>query len=551
MLPKPGSGEKERPKSPLSTTFDAHAPSAAATTAGAIGWRMQIFVFAIAFGALLSRRPDALSNPQFFGEDGSIWYASAYLFGWLPSLFHSQNGYFQTLPRLVASLALLAPFRYAPLLMNLIGLALQVLPVNILLSSRCRAWGPLSMRAFMGFVYIALPNTMELDAAIEEGQWHLALLACILVLACIPKTVLWRIFDTCVILLSGLSGPFSIVLLPIAIVFWWFRRERWRLVVIGLIAVTSAIQLSALLQSASATRPRVGLGATPELFLKLLGGQVYLAALLGQTSAPTQHSIAFLTIMALLGTTLVAYCLLRAQLEIKLFVCFAFLVFAASLRNPMVSMTVPQWQVLSESPGIRYWFFPMLGFAWSLIWCLTSSRNVLFQIAAWVGFFAMIVGIAHDWQYPPYTNFHFQDRARQFEAAPPGTFMSIPIFPDGWTMRLTKKGSFCPTLPFGHIDQPPAAERISGVVPVGGWVTASERIKQISLLLDGAVVKTLKPNTARPDVDESYPESPVKVKGWATAIDVSGLPPGSHQLAARALLADGCNAEFDIVTVEK
>ena len=512
---------------------------------------MQLFVFLIAFAAVLSRRPDAVSYPQFFGEDGSVWFTDAYLLGWLQSLLHPQSGYFQTLPRLVTSLALLVPFRYAPLLMNLAGIALQVLPVNILLSSRCRQWGPVSMRAFMAFVYIALPNTMELDAAIVEGQWHLALLACILVLACAPRAVWWRVFDVSLLLLSGLSGPFCIALLPIAIGFWWFRRERWRLVPIGLFAVTSGIQLFAVLRTASVMRPRVGLGATPGLFLKLLGGQVYLGALLGQSSAPTHYSNAVLAVISLLGTALIVYCLLKAPLEIKLFVCFAFLVFAASLRNPLVSMTVPQWQVLSASPGIRYWFFPMLGFAWSLVWCLTSSRNVLFLTAAWVGFFAMIVGIAHDWQYPAYTNFHFQDRARQFEAAPPGTFMSIPIFPDGWTMRLTKKGALCSTLPFGHIDQPAAAQRVSGVVPAGGWVTASEPIKRISLLLDGAVVKTLEPNTRRPDVDESYPQSPVKIKGWATAIDVSRLSPGSHQLAARALLANGCNAEFDIVTVEK
>src|ERR1700753_3027620 len=98
------SGEKQRPRSPLSARFTAGAPDVA--SGGSIGWKLQVIVFAIAFAAVLSRRPDALFNPQFFGEDGSIWFPDAYSFGWLLPLFHSQNGYFQTLPRLVASLAL-------------------------------------------------------------------------------------------------------------------------------------------------------------------------------------------------------------------------------------------------------------------------------------------------------------------------------------------------------------------------------------------------------------------------------------------------------------
>jgi hypothetical protein len=414
---------------------------------------MQLFVFAIAFAAVVSRRPDALFNPQFFAEDGSIWYHDAYIFGWFAPLFQTYVGYFTTVPRLAASLALLVPLRFAPLLMNLAGLTLQVLPVNILLSARCRKWAPISVRAFMAVIYIALPNTRELEVTITDAQWHLALLACLVVLACTPRTVPWQIFDSCVILLSGLSGPYCIIMLPVAAVFWWFRRERWRLVTIGGLAITAAIQLAAIILTMSGTlRARASLGPTPELFLKILGGQVYMGALIGESSSPTHKSDLLLAAVALWGTALVVYCLLKAPLEIKLFVCFAFLVLAASLRHPCCTIdpNARMWELLRDAGGMRYWFFPMLGFAWALVWCLTSSRNIFLQGAAGLGFLAMIFGIALDWKYPAYTDFHFHDYASRFEAAAPGTSVTIPINPDGWVVKLTKKAG-------GYHGDPPSA----------------------------------------------------------------------------------------------
>jgi hypothetical protein len=516
--------------------------------AEAIGWRWPLLVFALGFFAVVSHRPDALFNPQFFGEDGAICFPEAYMFGWANSLLHLQSGYFQTLPRLAAGLALLVPLRFAPLLMNLVGITFQVLPMNVLLSSRCRNWGPLWARALMAIIYVGLPNMQEVDAAVVNGQWHLALLACLLVLACIPETVRGRICDVCVMLLSGLTGPFCIILLPIAGVFWWLRRERWRLALIGVLAVTAAVQLSAL-ASAAANRPQAGLGAGPKLFLEILGGQIYLGALAGAHALPMQSSATFLVVVALLGAAMVVYCLFRAPLELRLFICFAFLVFAASLRNPMMSITVPQWQVLRDAYGARYWFFPLLGFSWALIGCLTSSRNAMIQSAAVLCFLAMGVAIVRDWQYPAYTDFHFQDGARQFESARAGEFVSIPIFPDGWAMRVTKKGPPCESVPIGRIRRASAGSNAKGPLRVRGWVGATVPIVRISILLDGSPVQYTVPSGSRPDVDSLYPWLSNKNKGWSASIDLSGLSPGTHRLSAQALESGGCHAVFDVVRI--
>src|SRR3954447_3150542 len=168
--------------------------------------------FLIAALAVISRRPDALFNPQFFAEDGNIWFADAYNYGWLQALAMTHTGYFQTLPRLGAALALAVPLQHAPWVTNLIGLLLQVAPAIFLLSRRASNWAPLRIRILMAAAYIALPNTSELNVSITEAQWHLGLLACLVALSRPPQSRVGVAFDVTALALCGLTGPFCIVL---------------------------------------------------------------------------------------------------------------------------------------------------------------------------------------------------------------------------------------------------------------------------------------------------------------------------------------------------
>jgi len=115
-----------------------------------------------AFLVIFSRRPDAILNAQFFAEDGKLWYADAYRFG-LRSLLFPADGYLHTVARLTALVTLIFPFSIAPLVMNLCAITFQALPVNVFLSSRFSTI-TLSTRLLAGFLYLALPNTDEINA---------------------------------------------------------------------------------------------------------------------------------------------------------------------------------------------------------------------------------------------------------------------------------------------------------------------------------------------------------------------------------------------------
>jgi hypothetical protein len=403
-------------------------------------WYWQVAVVCAAIALIFSRQPDALLHAQFFAEDGKIWFTDAYNNGWFTSLFKAQDGYFQTLPRLAAALSLLAPLAMAPLVMNLAGLIIQTLPVPVLLSRRSSAWGSLSLRATLAFTYLAMPNCSELNVTIEEGQWHLALVACLLLLASAPANRAWKVFDTVIFILCGLTGPFAILLVPVAGLRLWQRREQFMRWPFGILVCATTIQAFVLLAT---QRERWPLGASAELLIRILSGQVFLGAILGSNGLGTLDMMPFLVCVVIAGSLLTTFCFLKANAEWKLFLLFSATVFAASLCAPFTPGSRPgstAWLMLARTSGIRYWFFPTLAFSWTIVWYLLGrpNRRVSQSIGATL-MALMLIGIVRDWRIPPRADLHFAAYVKAFEASPPGTVVTIPENPQGWTIRLVKR----------------------------------------------------------------------------------------------------------------
>ncbi|MFL6415291.1 MAG: hypothetical protein ACJ74Y_06430, partial [Bryobacteraceae bacterium] len=400
---------------------------------------MQVLAFLACAIAVSSRRPDALFNAQFWGEDGADWFAQAYNLGWLHALGRAGAGYLLAVPRLVASAALLVPLRLAPLLMNCVAITLQVLPVNVLLSSRCSKWGSLPIRMLYSAVYLAIPNSWEIHANITNAHSHLALVAILLATSVPAKNLKWKAFDITILLLGGLTGPWCIVLLPLVLVFWWRRRYPWSLVVAAIVGLCAAIQSFVLLtHTGPGARPVGQLGASPMLLLRLLGGHVFAGALVGHNLAVAHGRGTIIGVFVLLGGGILLYTVLKSRLEFKLFLAFCSTLLVASLSRPiMVEAPLLQWPALLNARGNRYWFFPMLAFLWSLVWCASEDQRRLVQASCAAILLTMTIGVVRDWRYAPYEDKHFQRYAEQFQAAPPGTSIVIPINPDGWSVRLT------------------------------------------------------------------------------------------------------------------
>ncbi len=396
-----------------------------------------VFLFAAAF--VISRRPDLIAHAHFYAEDGSHWYADAYNSGWLRALTMPEGGYLNTLQRLVGSLSLLVPLRHAPLVMNVCGLVIQVLPVFFLFSSRCAHWWPLRLRALQAALYLLLPNTREIHILLTNAPFHFALLAFLVALAIPPPNWQWKIFDIAVLVICALSGPFCIILLPLVLVFWWLRRQRWSLVVAALLAPLVALQGVELLFGGFSGRAPSQLGATPMLFMRLLSGQIYLGSLWGENGFAVNASAMAVLLVTTLGTSFLAFTFWRGTTELRLFIAFAMLLLAASLTKPLISGALPQWQLLAYDRSGRYWFFPMLAVLWSLLWCATQRLDMLFRFAGRVMFLALLHGVIHDRRYPPFPDQDFQTFLQTFESAPPGALIRVPNSPLSQVVYLKKK----------------------------------------------------------------------------------------------------------------
>jgi hypothetical protein len=360
------------------------------------------------------------------------------------------EGYMQVLPRLASTLTVLVPLVWAPLVLNLVALGVQALPVNLLLNERSACWGNLRFRAGMAALYLALPNCFEVFTDITNAHWLLALSALLLLVAATPRSAFGKVFDIALLALMGMSGPFCFFLAPVAITAAWRERKRWRWVNAGILVAACCLQLCAILILAPAPRHHRELGASLVRFLRILGCQIYFGTLLGNTALPALHgpvSTTVFCIVALGYTALAVACFVRSGRPMRMLLTFSSAVLLASLASPIGFMGTEKsvWDQMATSVGIRYWFFPSLAFAWTLLWC-NRQPNAVQRSPALKQFSTALLallclGVVRDWIQPAFPDMHFADSVRRFEAAPDGATVSIPECPAGWNVLLVKRVS--------------------------------------------------------------------------------------------------------------
>jgi hypothetical protein len=408
-------------------------------------WWHHAVIFLCACAVMVSHRPDAVINAQFWAEDGHVWFADAYNLGWWPALFQAHTGYFQTVPRLGAAVALLVPLAFAPLVLNLVAIAILALPVSLLLMARSATWGDLRFRGLLGGMYLILPNRGEMSYGITESQWILALCAFLALVSLPPQTHLAEAVDILVLSLSGLTGPFCLILFPFALFLAWKGHDRWCWYRVLMLAAFSFIQAWGLLFIDPSGRKEAALGATLALFIRILSGDVFIGTLFGANGLAGQSNFTWLAILvcvAIAGTVFITICLFKSQLPLRLFLLLSVLIFALGLISPTggVQQGESAWVHLAFAQGVRYWFFPSLAFAWSLLWG-AQCRSVALKTASVFLVFAMSFGIVRDWRVPALENMHLEEEAERFAVVPPGTTVILPENPQGWNIKLIKHQS--------------------------------------------------------------------------------------------------------------
>jgi len=406
-----------------------------------------VYIWILIVGAtiIICRRPDIVLYPQFWAEDGKVWYADAYRYGLIAVMF-PHSGYFQTISRLIAVASQAVPLYTAPLFFNIFAIFFRIAPALFLWSTRFDRLIPSRRtRLFLIGAYLLLPNSAEIFANVTNIQSYLALLSALILISETPNTKNGRVFNIVALTLSGLSGPFVFMLLPIAVIRYIKQHEpKYRHVLWPLIG-TFIVQATSLILTVSQSRFHTPLGANLPLFIQIVTGQIFIAGLVGQTgyASIVRHGlmipIIFYPIFTI-GCILIAYSFWKAELGFKMFWLFSGFVLAASLILPAASNTIPQWQIM-VTPGLagRYWFIPIIAWISLIFWMVQGRNKKLIRTIGLFGLTFLAIGIILDFHIPAWTNHNFPNQVRMFSTVPVGTNFIFQLEPTGWIMNLHKK----------------------------------------------------------------------------------------------------------------
>jgi hypothetical protein len=402
-----------------------------------------LFVAAVAI--LIWRAPDAVFSPQFWGEDGAIFFRQQFGHA-VPQLLIPYAGYLHLIPRLFAWLASLFPYRYAPLVYNLAATAVDASAIAYFARRTTffvPAWITLAVFALM-------PTAGEEFGTLTNVQWFMqfALFAA----AFYPKktsisSASAKVLRCMTILTMALTGPFSIFCATIglglfaahfistlsrkqyapviAISRWWLITDKFNL---SLISIGGVIQLCVLTFTDS--RPNMGiisLRIAKTLFTDTLERQT-----LGSTAIP---SAIFLGCM----TFLLAFVGFRACSEqgTRWTIALGMLVFAGMQilgvcyehNNPIVDA-----QGLA---GDRYYFFAKLAL-WICLGAILGegiSKRLHLQVMVPLTLASILFFHPEMARRPPLENLHWKRAVEQIDQ---GKYpIELPINPVPWKVTLT------------------------------------------------------------------------------------------------------------------
>ncbi|MBS0967669.1 hypothetical protein JK232_02065 [Nissabacter archeti] len=417
-------------------------------------WIQGLIILIATYFILFLRRPDILTNAQFWAEDGVIWYKNAYEYGALLSLLHPQNGYYQTISKIVGGMSIFVPLAYAPIFTNALGILIRAAVVWFFLSKRLNFLS-LVPRIFIALYFIFMPYTDEVHANITNAHWFLALYSLMILMANKSESILWRFHDLIILFTSSISGPFSVFLLPclalkylsieglsnifnIERIIKFFESRHHLIILIG-----AFIQVFSILISSDSSRSNAPLGADLLLMFKIISSRVVVS-----TIATGNISLLFWDISSLSILTSFAF-LLGVIRVIKTkdwrpisLLLLSGLIIGFSLARPMISLTEPQWPILRSYMAVqRYFVLPHI-VIFTLISLLTFEmcKTFLAKIIYVFSFSIVIVFlIVNFFSIPPLPDQHWQESVNRFNIALPGEIVIMPITPTGWEMNLQKK----------------------------------------------------------------------------------------------------------------
>lgn len=413
---------------------------------------LYILIFMIIFFVIAARRPDILLHPQLWAEDGNVWLAQAYNQG-VYSLFLPQNGYFQTISKLIFNIALLFGLSKAALFANIIAISIRCCLMMFILSSRL-SFINILYRIAAVIYFLFMPNLSEGYVNVTNTQWYLSIYLFVIMFANDPDRWIWKLHDYIVLILAGLSGPFVIFLSACLLIKRVAQRKGILNAIKGInifdiiLILCCITQVLAIILTVDAnSRSPAPLGASFHLLFKIFSIRIVLGTFLSDHLVFTLETKGYFSFLQgwfkfalFFGFVLLIYkVVLSAGWRFWISFLFPVLILAFALAKPMINMTLPQWPFFLE-PGVaeRYFFVTNFAFFCFVLYVISYmgrfSRAILSCLMT-----CMIPLFFLNFSMLPLEHVGFREDIQKFSKLEKGQEMSIRINPLGWSMHLKKK----------------------------------------------------------------------------------------------------------------
>jgi hypothetical protein len=384
----------------------------------------------ICVAALYFKQPQAFHLPQFYAEEGQIFFADAYNDGW-KSLFYTANGYFHLVPRLFANLTLTlgVPFENIPAVF-----VYGCLPIYFLLWFLifARLALPPEAKLFVALSTVLVPIGNEIFMNQTNVQWIMALIPVVLYCGEPPARAWVRALDHVILILCLFTGPYTLFLFPaFAAAAVIEKQMRARAVFLAITLVATVVCVASLADFGTVDRVR-GITKTTWYGYVQLVFRSYFFPLFS-----TWVDFAPRWLVVPLATAVPVMLLLLGRMVLRSrdrFAIIAFLVALPLLGATFISYGRRPWIPSPYYSAIRNFYLPMVLLLWSLIAITRFDRR---RAAAWsvaFGWFAVQIAfipesrVINDMRWDKYS-----------ERLYSGKEMMIPITPPGWGIEFKAK----------------------------------------------------------------------------------------------------------------
>ena len=372
---------------------------------------------------LFIRKTDALVNPQFWAEDGRLFFMEQYYNG-ASALFQDYAGYLHLIPRLIALIAdSFFPYSLTPAVYSYSSFLITIIVVLSIFSPRFQ----INDKPLVALTITLIPHyTNEVFVNLANLQWILSIMLILVLLKENPapkygNVIAQYLGDLTIIILCGLTGPFIILLIPF---FGWrcFKeRKLYNSLIFINVVIISLVQLSSIASLPSHSQP---IDFNLEAYSKIIGYRI-IGNLFLEPKIPygiSHYALSFLYI------SIVVLAIHHAYYKKDRFTALAIGVSMVFFLATLYLFKSKPEVLIDPGIGQRYFYVPFVMLTWTIIALLkkqTKWRNILLTLI-------LISSLIGDFRSKPLIDYNWSFYSKSIGKKD----VVIPINPQGWQMQI-------------------------------------------------------------------------------------------------------------------